>query len=150
MAHVIKELNGVEYLYNWNLFNSKETLKLQREKAYKAFLEDYKANREAYILGALPRTIFDDDQFDIVLSSHFLFVYEHLFDYKFHLNAIREMLRICISEIRIFPLINLKGEASKFLNRISKDKELIYSKISIEKINYEFAIGGNEMMRIIK
>ncbi|MFX1260085.1 MAG: hypothetical protein ACFFAN_19720, partial [Promethearchaeota archaeon] len=93
---IIKELNGVEHLYIWEIFRSKDDLKKQREKAYKAFIKHYSDNKgKLYIPEKMPKTKFKNNQFDIVISSHLLFLYDHLFDYSFHKESIEEMLRIC-------------------------------------------------------
>ncbi|MBN1802264.1 MAG: class I SAM-dependent methyltransferase [Candidatus Lokiarchaeota archaeon] len=148
LEKVIRELDGVEHLYIWDIFRTKDALKKQREKAYKYFLEDYRRNNFKYLAGKMPETGFKDRQFDIVLSSHLLFIYEHFFDYEFHLKTIKEMLRISSNEVRIFPLVNLKGQKSKYVEKLLEDGKYLGFNISIEKVNYEFIRNGNEMMRV--
>lgn len=148
---IIEELNGVEYLYHWNIFKNKENLRKQRERAYKKFIEHYRENNSInYVPKEMPHTSFENDQFDIIISSHLLFLYDHIFDYEFHKKTIMEMLRICSKEIRIFPLVNLYGNKSPFLSRIWDDDSFLDYKKSIEKVEYEFIRGGNEFLRIIK
>ncbi|MFX1276336.1 MAG: hypothetical protein ACFFBP_01200 [Promethearchaeota archaeon] len=148
---VIKELNGVEHLYIWNIFKTKEDLKDQRKEAYKIFIHHYKNNRKKfYISETLPKTSFENKQFDVIISSHLLFLYDHLFDYSFHEDAIKEMLRIASREIRLFPLVNLYGKSSRRLDGILEYLDLNDIEWFIEKVDYEFIRGGNEMMRIIK
>ena len=43
---IIKELDGAEHLYIWNIFKNKEHLKKQREEAYKKFINHYRNNRK--------------------------------------------------------------------------------------------------------
>lgn len=148
---VIKELNGVEYLYIWEIFRSKDDLKRQREKAYKRFIKHYRDNKsKLYIPEEMPKTTLNNNQFDIILSSHLLFLYDHIFDYSFHKETIMEMLRICSKEIRIFPLVNLYGKKSTFLLEFLNDTNFRGYEKSIERVEYEFIRGGNEFLRIIK
>ncbi|MFW9989516.1 MAG: hypothetical protein ACFFC3_12750 [Candidatus Odinarchaeota archaeon] len=148
---IIEELNGVEYLYIWEIFRSKNDLKKHREKAYKEFIKHYRDNKGGlYISEKMPKTIFKSNQFDIIISSHLLFLYDHIFDYNFHKNTIKEMLRICSKEVRIFPLVNLYGKRSPFLSRILDDDNFLDYKKSIEKVKYQFIRGGNEFLRMIK
>ncbi len=148
---IIKELDGVEHLYVWNIFKSKEHLKKQREDAYKRFIIHYRNNRNVfYISESMPKTSFINNQFDIVISSHLLFLYDHIFDYSFHEETIKEMLRITSNEIRMFPLLNLYGKKSIYLDDILEYLDLNDVEWSIERIDYEFIRGGNEMLRLIK
>ena len=148
---VIKELDGVEHLYIWDNFRNKEDLKKNREKAYKTFINHYKKNKDThYVAESMPKTKFKDNQFDVILASHLLFLYDHIFDYDFHKNTIVEMLRICSKEIRIFPLVNLYGNKSKFFKKLLDDTHFKDKEKSVERVNYEFIKGGNEILRIIK
>ena len=38
-------------------------------------------------------------------------------DYNFHLNTIKEMLRVTSNEIRIYPLVKNRGKKSDFVKR---------------------------------
>ncbi|MFX1366165.1 MAG: hypothetical protein ACFFCE_05080 [Promethearchaeota archaeon] len=148
---VIKELNGVEHLYIWEIFRSKEDLKNYREKAYKQFIKHFRDNKSnLYTSEKMPKTTFKNNQFDLIISSHLLFLYDHIFDYTFHKETIKEMLRICSKEIRIFPLVNLYGRRSTFLQDFLKDPNFKNYKKTIERVDYEFIRGGNEFIKIIK
>lgn len=58
------------------------------------------------------------------------------------------MIRIA-REIRIFPLVNVNAEPSWYVEYIKKELVKKSYKISIEKVDYEFQKGGNEMLKII-
>ena len=126
----------------WNEFKTIEEWKKTRERTYKTFIEDYKINRERYIYTIYPKTNFKDDEFAISLVGHFLLLYDNIFDYKFHKETIDELLRIS-EEIRIFPILNLRGEKSVFLGKIMNEYNT-----KIEKTNYEFMKGGNKVLII--
>ena len=80
------------------------------------------------------------------LVSHLLFIYENKLNYEFHRNTIRELVRITSAEIRIFPIINLQGNRSKYVEKIKKE----FSKFTIseQKIDYEFMKNANKMLII--
>jgi hypothetical protein len=146
---IIKQLPGVADLYVWNFFKDIESLKAQRERAYRVFTEDFKNyGTRRYVPVEYPSTNFLNKQFTISLVSHFLFLYEDKLNYDFHKKTIMELLRITSKEIRIFPIVNLKGEKSSFLDNLMQDMDLEYFNITIKKVGYEFMKNGNEMMVI--
>ena len=102
-----------------------------------------------YLIGELPKLDINDQQYDIALCSHFLFLYSEQFDYKFHLAAILEMLRIA-KEVRIFPLLTLAMDKSPYLERLLNELETRGYKTITEQVKYELQKGGNEMLRITK
>jgi len=74
---IIEQLPGVADLYVWNFFKDLDSLRVQREKAYKLFIEDFKNHgTRKYVPVEYPLTGFLDKQFTISLMSHFLFLYE--------------------------------------------------------------------------
>ena len=150
LTKVMEKMTPIADLYRWERFDSVEALQKNRSAAIRGFARDYTVNRQNYICGGLPDSGFDDDEFDITLSSHFLFMYDGQFDYEFHKEAVLEMLRITSKEVRIFPLVNLKGQKSWFVHRIIKDMLDKGYGISIDRVNYEFVKNGNEMLRIQK
>ncbi len=113
--------------------------------AMEEFLISYEDGRKKghYISGALPKLSIPDNSFDLSLSSHFLFLHSENLDYKFHYETIKEMLRVSL-EARIFPLLDVNAEKSKHLEEILSAFDSF--KISIRKVDYEFQIGGNEML----
>jgi hypothetical protein len=132
----------------WSFFKDIDELKEQRNFACQEFIRDYRSHRERYIAADLTRLPFDDDVFNMVLCSHLLFIYDHRLDYDFHLNSIKEMLRVSSDELRIYPLVKNKGMKSLYVNRIISDLEDV--DVDILGVDYEFRKGGNEMMIIKK
>lgn len=138
-----KHLRGMfKNNFNWNEFKTVDEWKKTRERTYKTFIEDYKTNRKRYIYTTYPKTNFKDDEFAISLVGHFLLLYDNILNYQFHKETIDELLRIS-EEIRIFPILNLRGEKSIFLDKILKEY-----KARIEKTDYEFMKGGNKVLII--
>jgi len=148
LSNVMQTLFGVEDMYVWNYFKTPDELRKHRMVTYQAFINHYRNERSnKYIKSKLPKLPFEDNEFSLVLSSHFLFLYDDRLSYKFHKDSIQEMLRTS-KEIRIFPLIGLNGKKSLFVNKIMDD--LLNDNVEITKVSYEFMRGGNEMIKITK
>lgn len=129
----------------WRHVAGPEELGRLRMSAMETFLEDYEAGLKEgrYVIGALPNLEgFAEGSFDLAVCSHFLFLYSREFDGAFHVAAIREMLRVA-REVRIFPLLDMKGERSAHVERVMKEVGG-----EIVRVEYEFQRGGNEMLRI--
>jgi hypothetical protein len=147
----MKQLPGIADLYVWNYFKDMKALKDNREKAYRSFIEDFKKyGKKRYVPAEFPSTNFLNEQFTISLASHFLFLYEDRLDYDFHKKTILELLRITSKEIRIFPIVNLKGNRSIFIEPLRHDEDIGCYRISIRRVDYEFMKNGNEMLVIEK
>ena len=72
------------------------------------------------IIAALPNLPFVDHQFDVALCSHFLFLYDRIFNLDFHIAAIEEMIRVA-KTVMIFPLISLStGLTSPLVSEITR------------------------------
>ncbi len=136
-------------LFVWKSISSPEMLREVRQQAMERFLEDYEAGKGQgrYIEGSLPSLPFSDNAFDLVLSSHLLFLYSENFDLEFHKEAIEQMLRVG-KEVRIFPILDLKGRASAFVSPLMEIFKSAGYDCRIEKVAYEFQRGGNRMLKI--
>src|SRR3989338_5161870 len=146
---VMEKLPSVADLYKWEFFKNIDVLKKNRERTYKLFIEDFrKENGKRYITTEYPQTKFSDDEFTISLISHFLFMYDEHIDYEFHKKTISEIIRITTKDIRIFPIVNLKGKRSLFVDKLMRDDEFRDYKMTIKKVDYEFMRNGNEMVLI--
>jgi hypothetical protein len=129
----------------WDAITSPQELGRIRMKAMSCFLDSYESGKEngKYIPGELPVLPFDDLSFDLALSSHFLFLYTDNLTFEFHVEAIREMLRVA-HEVRIFPLVDVNAQESIYLSGVLK----VFQEYApeIRKVNYEFQRGGNQML----
>ena len=99
-----------------------------------------------HVVASLPKTRFDDGQFSLVLVSHFLFLYDDVFDYEFHKKSLVEAMRIAKDELRIYPLVNMRAEKSVFLEQIQEENDLANLKFEIRKIDFEFFKNANELL----
>lgn len=151
LGSIIEQMPSISDMYIWDYFSDINALKVQREKAYRSFIEDFREHGTGrYVPAEFPFTGFCNDQFTLSLVSHFLFLYEDCLDYEFHKKTISELLRITSKEIRIFPVANMKGRRSSFLEPLMSDLEEL--EIKIQKVRYEFMRNVNEMLviRIMK
>ena len=100
-----------------------------------------------YVDASLPELPFAAGAFDLALSSHFLFLYTEEFDLAFHLDALREMMRVA-AEIRVFPLLQVGGAPSSHLTHAVEGLRSEGVQATVEPVPYEFQRGGNRMLRI--
>jgi len=135
--------------YIWKAIASVEELGRVRMSAMDAFLSDYESGKSdgRYIAAELPSLPFANGSFDIALSSHFLFLYSDYLSPEFHLQALKEMLRIA-RQVRVFPLLTLAGTRSPHLEFIMQSLESQGFGAEIRRVPYEFQRGGNEMLLI--
>ena len=147
-GEVISQVRQNQEGFVWKNIKDVDELYETRMGAMKAFLEDYEEGKEQgyYQLQMLPQLSFDNKQFDLALSSHFLFLYSEHLDYEFHKEAILEMLRVA-KEVRIFPLMTLKNELSPYVKKIMVELEALGYDAKIIKTNYEFQKGADEMLK---
>jgi len=96
----------------------------------------------------LPKLSFKDNSFDLVLSSHFLFLYSEHFDLQFHIDSILEMCRVSKKEVKVFPLLDLKNQKSKYLESILDILRNKCFETKIIKTDYEFQKGANKLLTI--
>jgi hypothetical protein len=135
--------------YVWDVISSVDQLGIIRMSAMETFLADFEAGKQAgrYIPGDLPLLPFKNGEFDIALSSHFLFLYSAHLSAELHLQSLLEMLRVS-SEVRVFPLLTLNGAMSPYLQFVIEKLENLGFGAEIKRVSYEFQRGGNEMLII--
>ncbi|HEX2954052.1 MAG TPA: SAM-dependent methyltransferase [Bacillota bacterium] len=134
----------------WSSIKNIEELGKIRMKAMKEFLNDFAVGeREGrYIFAELPVLPFTNRQFDLALSSHFLFLYTGNLSLEFHLEAIREMLRVA-KEVRIFPLLDVNSIRSPFVNEVMRRFNAKGYDAHEVTVDYEFQKGGNQLLKIV-
>ena len=135
--------------YVWDRISSVEELGRLRTASMEEFLSDYEAGRAAarYVAGELPKLPFKDGEFDMALSSHFLFLYSEQLSLEFHVGSIEEMLRVA-REVRIFPLLSLDGNPSPHLPHVIGHFNGLGLRPVARHVGYEFQRGGTEMLVI--
>ena len=133
----------------WTYVPSLPALGERRMWAMRKFLDDFGLGlREGrYLDASLPDLPFEDDSFDLALSSHFLFLYSEEFDLAFHVRALEEMLRVA-PEARVFPLLQVGGAPSPHIEGVMNAFTARDFQARIEEVPYEFQRGGNRMLRL--
>jgi hypothetical protein len=147
---VLTQMRNNQANFVWNQIKDIAHLDQIRMQAMHSFLADFEDGKQQgrYVTHAFPaKTHYQDQAFDLGLSSHFLVLYANL-GLDFHLQAIAEMLRIC-KEVRIFPLLDLNAQESGVLRGIMNHFQKEYQ-LTILQVAYEFQIDGNKMLIIKK
>ncbi len=147
--NIINQVKATPDDWVWSYHQSPDNLRHNREQAINKFIADYEQGKleGRYLNQELPQLNFKDQEFDLALCSHFLFLYSEHYDYQFHFDSIIEMLRVA-KEVRIFPLLTLMLQRSPYLDKVIQQLcEMGYS-VAIVKVEYEFQKGGNEMLVI--
>lgn len=145
IAQVERQRDG----FVWDYFRDPEHLAECRLAAMRKFLADFDEGKKQsrYVTASLPNLPFANDQFDLALVSHLLFLYSEHLDLEFHQAALEELLRVA-REVRLFPLLNLARKVSPHLEPIRRWLLSRGHQASIEPVPYEFQRGGNQMLRI--
>jgi ubiquinone/menaquinone biosynthesis C-methylase UbiE len=148
LDHVLNAINGLA-TYRWDFYKSSENLRRYRERAYRAFLEDYRTGQGThYVPGRLPELPFRDAQFDLTLVSYFLLVYEDQFDYEFHKRSVLEIMRVTKTEARLYPIVSFEAKRCSYLERFPQDTGLRHLDFELVPTEFEFLVGSNFYLRV--
>jgi hypothetical protein len=139
--------NPINYI--WKNFQDADELGKARLNAMEKFLLDYEFGKISgrYLYQSLPSLEFADDQFELCLCSHLLFLYSEQLSLDFHITSIDELLRIS-QEVRIFPLLKLDGKPSPYLELVMEALSNKGCSVQVQSVAYEFQKGGNQMLKI--
>lgn len=151
IEHVFEKFDEAAHLYVWRYYKNKAEVIALRNKALKLFAEDFPAGfkEKRYIHAELPSLPFPDKTFLLVVSGNFLFLYGNRLDFDFHIACIKELVRVCSGEVRIFPLVGLDAMPYPYLDDIMSSIGSDGIEAEIVKVPFEFQRGANEMMKII-
>ncbi|WP_112263240.1 hypothetical protein [Lentzea terrae] len=100
----------------------------RRRRASARFLADFTADRSGgggrYVAAALPALPFADHTFGLTLVPNLLFTYANLFDGRWHLAALRELMRVS-AEVRVHPLADSSGTPYPLLAALREELALV-------------------------
>jgi len=135
----------------WSTIETVEELGNIRKKTMEQFIADFETGRieGRYVTGELPQFNFRDNQFDLALCSHFLFLYSEQLSLKFHIDSIIELCRVA-REVRIFPLLELGSKHSRHLDKTRITLEEKGYQTTIKTVDYEFQKGGNQLLKVTR
>lgn len=144
---IIEQVKATPDDWVWTYHRSPEHLRQNRINVLARFITDYEAGETAgrYVAGELPHLGFRNDQFDLALCSHFLFLYSDHFSYEFHRMAIIEMLRVA-REVRVFPLMTLMLQPSPYVGPLIEELQALGYMAQIQTVQYQLQRGGNQML----
>ena len=116
---VMPQMDAAKDKYIWKSISSVEELGKVRMSAMNAFLADYDQGKaqHRYVEASLPVLPFRDGQFELALCSHFLFLYSEQVTTQQHIDSLVELCRVA-KEVRVYPLVTLKGELSPHLDPV--------------------------------
>jgi SAM-dependent methyltransferase len=137
--NIIDQVKVTPASWVWSYHKSPEDLRKNRVRALNEFARDYDKGKQEgrYRIGALPNLQFKNNEYDIALCSHFLFLYSEHYDYQFHYDSIREMLRVS-KEVRIFPLLTLMLQNSQHLDRVMQEFTEMGYTVSTLRVNMNY------------
>lgn len=148
--HVFDKFDEVSHLYTWTYYRNKDDVIACRKSSLDSFIRDFPSGcREGrYRYCRLPHLPFPDRHFSLVLSSHFLFLYGDRLGYDFHIACLKELVRVCSGEVRLYPLTGLDAKLSAHLDAVLMLLNTSRADARVVKINFEFQKGSNRMLRI--
>lgn len=140
---------GWMYGHRWAFYGTVDRHRAHRTGALKSFAADFPSPR--YRREELPRLGYSDDSFDLLLSSHLLFVYDDRLDREFHLASIAEMLRVAL-EVRLFPLVDYQNSRRGKVENYSPLVKEVLARFNAEivPVDFEFQPGAGAMLRILR
>ncbi len=149
LDNIIAQVEATPDDWVWSYHGSPAGLRANRIRVTELFVKDFARHRgsDRYIAAELPVLPFADQQFELALCSHFLFLYSAHFSLEFHLASILEMLRVA-HEVRIFPLLTLARERSPHLMPVAGLLADRGFGVETHRVEYELQRGGNEMLVI--
>jgi hypothetical protein len=150
LDHVVEALRDLK-TYRWDFYQSPAHLRTFRERAYRAFLADYRAVAgKSYVPGRLPRLPFPDVAFNLTLVSYLLFVYEDQLDYEFHKRSLLEIMRVTRDEALVYPIVTFEARRSSYLDRLRADRELNHLGFEEVRTDFEFLRNSNNYLRVFR
>ena len=119
---VMSEVERMQGECVWDRLGSPAGREQARMAAMTEVLDDCETGKREgrYVDAALPQLPFDDGQFELALCSHLLFLYSDQLSEEFHRESVRELCRVA-SEVRIFPVTDLRAQRSKHLDTVLAD-----------------------------
>jgi len=144
-----KQLSEHQAAFDFSRYGSLDALLTTRRQGLATFFSDYelgqKENRyQAIDSDHLP---FADFNFDLALSSHYLFDSIEDQDLEFHMQVICELASKA-KEVRIFPLIDHLGQPSPLLGPVLLGLQTKNYGVEVREVTYHLQPAGNAMLRV--
>ena len=146
--YMLGQMKKAKGQFDWSYYGDLESRAEYAHRSLTTFVADFENHPERYVTGALAELPFGDGVFDLVLSSHFLFVYADKLDTSFHVAAVRELLRVTKKEVLIYPLVTANGEESREVGAVilAMQKEGYQARLLPSR--FEFLKGANTLLSL--
>ncbi|WP_245954361.1 class I SAM-dependent methyltransferase [Paenibacillus flagellatus] len=149
------KLSGLADKFDWSYYGDIGKHRAGRLESLRTFLREYEdpsTRSQYYKADRLPSLPFADDRFDLVLCSHFLFLYRDAFDDAFHRAAMAELLRVCRpgGEVRVYPLLSLRWEPYPALAELLSHLESLGAACELRPSALPFIPGSTELLVVRK
>ncbi len=148
IQHVFEKFDEVSHLYTWSYYKNKDDVISRRKRALELFIHDFRKGLATgrYVRAELPELPFPDKHFSLVLSGHFLFLYSDRLELDFHMKCLKELVRVCSGEVRVFPLVGLDAKPYLHLDDVITSLENTGANVEITKTPFEFQTGSSKIM----
>jgi hypothetical protein len=150
LSHVKATMEETKKNYIWDFFHSVDDLMSTRVKALSDTADHMRENKGQYVAAELPHLPFEDQVFDLTLSAHFLFMYADKLNFNFHLDTIKELMRVTSREIRIFPLVDQTGIKYPEIEKLKKEIRTLGWDSEERSVPYEFQKGASSLLKLTK
>jgi len=150
IRHVFEKFDEVSHLYTWGYYKDKSDVMSRRKSALELFIHDFRKGFAAkrYVHAELPGLPFPDSSFSLVLSSHFLFLYSDRLGPDFHIECLKELLRVSAGTVLVYPLSGLDAKPYEYMSDVITSLENIGINVEITMTFFEFQAGSNRIMRL--
>jgi hypothetical protein len=118
------------------------------QQSVNIFIQDYRLGKKTnrYRFMDLPSLPFKEHEFKLALCSDLVF-HSETQEQGNHFQLVKELCRVA-GEVRIFPLMNEKGEISNTIGPILLEMQNFHYGIEVREVAYEKNKGANAMLRI--
>ncbi|WP_138753271.1 class I SAM-dependent methyltransferase [Paenibacillus sinopodophylli] len=147
------KLAKLQERFDWSYYGTVEQHRTGRESSIERFKASVlnEEHRHLYKAGRLPKLPYADDRFSLILCSHFMFLYASQFGPEFHIEAIKELMRISKpgGQIRIYPLITLQWEPYPELDELVETIEKNGGRTELCPSYLPFIPGSSQYLKIL-
>ncbi len=144
----LEEVKAHPKRYTISPEKAKEWLESRRKNAG-LFFEDFDQGKKEgrYVGSKLPHLPFKENEFDLVLVSHYLFTYSDRLSVEFQVSVIQELMRVA-NEVRIFPLTKDSGDLSSHVGEVAAKLQEIGLGVELKVVPFELQKQGNALFRV--
>lgn len=148
------KLAGLMEQFDWSYYGSLENHREGRELSLVRFSNHVrsKEGQGCYTAASLPKLQLENNAYNLILCSHFLFLYAEQFGYEFHEQSVTELIRVCKpgGQIRIYPLISLHWKPYPHLERLIAHIRGLGCEASLLETKLPFIQSSTHYLKIVK